>query len=89
MPQPKRRAKPKKVRTRIPKYQVHCGDAWRMFTYGTWWKLTHLTEKLNDFLRGIEFTPGLVLRDEKGHLWKPVLQVHLVPADETPEDPNG
>lgn len=86
MPQQKRRANPKKPP--VPKYQVHCGDAWRMFTYGTWWKLTNLTSKLNDFLRRIEFLPGLVLRDENGNLLKPVLQVHLVPVDQ-PEEPNG
>ena len=82
----KRRAKPKKASE--PKYQVHCGDAWRMFTYGTWWKLSHLTNKLNDFLRGIEFVPGLVLRNSNGTLVKPVLQVHLVPVD-IPEESNA
>lgn len=29
----------------------------------------------------IELFPGLVLEDEKGKLWKPELQVHLVPFE--------
>lgn len=80
------RATPKKAgRKKIQKYQVHCGDAWKMFTYGTWWKITQLMARLNEFLGGIDFVPGLVLRDEEGRLFKPILQVHLVPAEEPEE----
>jgi len=86
MAQEKRRAKPKKPgRSRIPEYLVHCGDAWNLFAYGGKWKVTHLTNKLNELLARIDFLPGLVLRDEEGKLLKPVLQVHLVPVD-TPEE---
>jgi len=83
MAQSKRRVQPKKPKE--PTYQVHCGDAWGMFTFGTWWKISYLTEKLNEFLRGIEFVPGLVLRQDDGSLVKPVLQVHLVPVDQPEE----
>ena len=86
MPTTKRRAKPKKVKE--PNFVVYCGDAWRMFTHGTKWKLSPLTHKLNEFLRRIEFVPGLVLRREDGTLVKPVLQLQFVPVD-IPEEPNG
>lgn len=79
MTQSKRRARPK--RTKEPKYVVHCGDAWGLFTYGGLWKPSSVTKKLNELLARIDFVPGLVFRDGNEGLFKPILQVHLVPAE--------
>ena len=70
-----------------PRYVVHCGDAHLYFAFGHLYRLTQLEEVFKRKVQPLqeEFFPGLVLKDAKGNLWRPELQVHFVPVLEPEE----
>lgn len=76
----------RKVRPKEPQYIVHCRPPVDLFTFGSMWRLSHLMNRLNELLARVDFVPGLVLRDGKDVLWKPELQVHLVPVEPEESD---
>lgn len=75
-----------------PKYLVHCGDATFYFQFGRLYSLSYLKQVFKRTVNrrlfdDIDLFPGLILRDGSGKLWKPEVQVKLVPVKE-PEKPN-
>ena len=76
-----------------PRYVVHCGDSTFYFQYGRMYRLSYLKQVFEKMINrrlfdDIDLFPGLILRDGKGRLWKPEVQVKLVklvPAEEPEE----
>jgi hypothetical protein len=74
--------------SRVPdsRYVVHTGDTTYYFEHGRLYRQSYLNRVFKKKIAPVELFPGLVLRDGQGNLWKPELQVTLVPAEE-PEEP--
>ena len=71
-----------------PRYTVHTGDTSYYFAHGRSYVWSYLKRVFRKRISPIDNPyPGLVLRDDEGTLWKPELQVVLVPAPE-PEEEN-
>jgi len=75
---------PKKVTKKKPMFTVHTGDADCWFPYGATHDELELEQIFERRIKGwdMELFPGLKLRDHKGQLLEPRLQVILVPAKE-------
>jgi len=72
-------------------FKVYTGDATFYFQMGKLYREPYLKRVFKKKIRqcrscatDFELFPGLVLEDGKGNLWKPELQVHLIPVN--PED---
>jgi hypothetical protein len=68
-------------------YKVHTGDAFHYFGFGHVYKAGYLKtvfkkaiQQCSRCTHPFEVFPGLVLEDSNGVLWKPRLQVELVPV---------
>ena len=68
-------------------FQVYVGDTTLYFMQGKLYQESRLRRIFRKKIRqchrcafDIELFPGLVLQDGEGNLWKPELQVHLVPV---------
>ena len=67
-------------------YVVHTGDTTYYFEHGRRYKKTYIRQVFKKKVAPIELFPGLVLQDEEGNLFKPELQVVLVPVVEPEEE---
>ncbi len=69
-------------------FKVHTGDTTFYFQMDKLYREPYLKKVFKKKIRqcatcttDFELFPGLVLEDGKGKLWKPELQVHLVPFE--------
>ena len=67
------------------RFRICCGDNKYRFRYAeqhtkTWTELKHA---FHAEINTLDFFTGLVLEDESGQQWRPVLQVVLVPKEES------
>lgn len=69
-----------------PRYVVHTGDTTYYFEFGRLYRLSYLKRVFKKKVAHVELFPGLVLRDGSGNLFKPELQVQLVPIKPEEED---
>jgi len=69
---------------RQKRFIVECGDADYWFKFNRELKSAEVEQKFGERISGLQSTifPGLRLRDEAGHLWRPELRIVLVPWKE-------
>lgn len=70
---------------KIQQYVVHTGDTSYYFEHGREYKASYLKQVFRKRTEQIELFPGLILEDEDGNLFKPLLQVTLVPVPKPEE----
>jgi hypothetical protein len=63
------------------RYLVHTGDTTYYFEHGRLYSQSYLNQVFKKRINHVELFPGLVLRDGAGNLFKPELQVVLVPVE--------
>lgn len=64
-------------------FTVDCGDAEFYFRFGRELKASEVDSIFEARIQHLRhgLLPGLRLADEQGQLWKPLLRIQLVPAD--------
>ena len=75
-----------KKRKEDPSFVVHCGDSQFYFQFNRMYQLSYLKKVFRRRIAHVELFPGVVFRDDAGQLWKPEVQVNLIPVEE-PEEP--
>ena len=68
---------------RLPRFTVRAGDSDFYFRFGRELKQSEVEQIFDSRIAALRSTifPGLVLQDETGGLWRPALQVALVPVE--------